>query len=124
MVGLFSCSNEQDCKTYDCRRENISIILEPKKIKLGETAKLSVKREHLNLPHFRVFMGEYDENFQLIEGDNTPYFKDTDSLASINLKPESKGVKVIEGIIEEYEFISSDSIFSYRYPYRVELTVR
>jgi hypothetical protein len=99
------------------------ISLEPKTINLGQVSTLTIKREKFYFPNFRVFIGNYDEDFQLPEGAEAQYFDNTDSLASIVLTPETKGVKQIRGIIEEYIFVNKDSIDTYHYPFEIELQV-
>lgn len=110
--------------TYDCRKKNLIINLEPNVIELGKTTTLTVTRKHFNLPKFRVFIGEYDKDFNLPSGVEPQYFEDTDSMASLTLLPESKGEKHIRGIIEEYVFVSEDSIDTFRYPFEIKLVVK
>ncbi len=125
VITCCRCSNtSSECVTYDCRKKNWIVSLEPSIIKLGETTNLTVTRSRLILPNFRVYIGEYDEEFNLPTGVEPQYFEDTDSLASINLLPETLGEKQVRGIIEEYIVVSKDSIESYRYPFEIELVVR
>jgi hypothetical protein len=123
LTGSIKCSNSSECVTFDCRKDDLIVRIEPNTINLGESATLSIKREKFHLPKFRVFIGDYDENFKLPEGVEPQYFDDTDSSASIVLLPETAGLKPIRGIIEEYVFASEDSVDSYRYPFEVELIV-
>lgn len=128
IIGIFiffcECSNNSECITYECRRKNIIITLNPETIDLGETTTLAIERKKFYLPHFRVFIGDYDKDFRLQEGIEAQFFEGSDSLASIILAPESKGLKQIRGIIEEYAVVSQDSIDTYRYPFEMELQVR
>ena len=95
-------------------------------IALGEVTRLNVRREKFFLPSFRVFVGNYDSDFQLPSGEAEQYFDGSDSLAFLALSPESKGLKVIRGIVEEYEFINEelDSVNSFRYPFEIGLFVK
>ncbi len=97
--------------------------MNPSKIELGESSELKVVREKLHLPKMVVLIGDYDEDFNLIDEDSEFYFEGTDSVASLVLLPETTGVKTIRGIIQEYVNVTKDSIKSYRYPFEVELTV-
>lgn len=124
VLALFGCNVTSDCTTYECRRKSIKIYLDPNEIGLGESSTLIVEREKLYLPHMRVFIGDYDSEFNLSKNISAQYFEGTDSLASIVLAPESLGQKKIRGIIEEYKIVSKDSIDSYRYRFEVELIVK
>ena len=122
---LFSCGKDysKTCKTYECRKKSMIVELVPNSIYLGEVSQLRVRRIAFFLPKMRVFIGEYDENFNLPNGVEKQYFTGTDSLATMNLYPKTEGIKKVKGIIEEYQFISKDSIDSYRYYFEVELNV-
>lgn len=123
LLSMSGCVNIQECTTYECRKESIVVILEPNVIKSGEISLLSIRRTKFYMPHFRVFIGEYDDDFNLPDGVEAHYFHDTDSIASMHLSPESKGIKRIRGIIEEYNIVAADSIDSYQYPFEVILEV-
>lgn len=126
LLLVISCnrySNSSECITYDCRKKNFIVSLEPNVIELGEATTLTVTRKRFNLPKFRIFIGEYDEDFNLPSGVEPQYFEGTDSLASLTLLPETKGERYVRGIIEEYDFVSKDSIDSYRYPFEKKLVV-
>jgi len=125
VIMLGGCSStSSECVTYECRKKNLTVTLEPNVIMLGEAATLKVTRAKYNLPKFRVFIGDYDEDFNLPPRVEPQYFDGTDSLASLALLPETEGTKQIRGIIEEYRFVSKDSIDSYRYPFEIELVVK
>ena len=118
---LSSCSKvkkQNDCDTYECRRKSFTITLNPEVIKVGESSTLLVKRDKFYLPKMRVFLGK-----NLPENGSLEYFEDNDSTASIVLLPESVGIKKIHGIIEEYQSITEDSVYSYQYPFEMELKV-
>lgn len=123
LLFFMSCSSQNECETYECRKNNFEISVNPSKIELGESSELKVVREKLHLPKMVVLIGDYDEDFNLIDEDSEFYFEGTDSVASLVLLPETTGVKTIRGIIQEYVNVTKDSIKSYRYPFEVELTV-
>ena len=109
---------------YEVTKKHLSINLKPSRINLGESSKIIIKRNKLLLPEFRVILGDFSEGYEL-ESDISKYkfYKGTDSIISINLLPESKGVKSIKGIIEEYKIASKDSIYSLRNYFSIELDV-
>ena len=123
IISFYGCNLNGECLTYECRRQNIEIKLSPKLIDLGESTELIIKRKKFYLPHFRVYLGEYDENFNLPEGVEERFIEDSDSIASIYLSPESPGEKIIRGIVEEYVLVTKDSADTYRYPFEIVLTV-
>lgn len=88
---------------------------------VGEPIKITIKRQHLYLPNLRVYIGEYDENFKLPDNVKAQYFVGNDSVATMNLIFETAGLKNVRGIIEEYKFVSEDSIDAFTY--RLELNV-
>jgi hypothetical protein len=90
---------------------------------IGQSSELKVVRKEFHLPKMLVLIGDYDENFKLLNENSKYYFEGTDSVAKLVLLPETTGVKTIRGIIEEYDTITGDSIKSYSYPFEVELTV-
>lgn len=121
LLTLTQCNQATErCETYECRRQNMVIRIENQQPIVEEATKLIVYRKEFYLPKMRVFIGEYDSNFELPAGVEPQYFEGTDSLATMNLIFETAGEKVVRGIIEEYQFVSEDSIDSYRY--RFELT--
>ncbi len=118
-------SNNQPsrCETYECRRKNMMVYLETDKPIVQEPNKLIVERKEFYLPKFRVFIGDYNSEFELPENEELQYFEGTDSVATMNLIFESAGEKTVRGIIEEYKTISEDSIDSYRYPFEITVEV-
>ena len=88
-----------------------------------EATKLIVRRKEFYLPKFRVFIGDYDSDFKLPNDVQPQYFEETDSVATMNLVFETSGNKKVRGIIEEYIFVSEDSIDSYRYSFEVSVNV-
>ncbi|PTB96008.1 hypothetical protein C9994_09325 [Marivirga lumbricoides] len=118
-----SCSPQSECDTFECRKNNFKISVNPSRIKLGESSELKVVREKFHFPKMVVLVGDYDEDFNLINEDSQFYFEGTDSVASLVLVPETAGIKVIRGVIQEYTKVTEDSIKSYHYPFEVELTV-
>ena len=122
LEGCSSPEKKVECDSYDCRRKNITIRVNPNVIKLGESSTLEVKRVKYYLPKMRVFIGDFIDDTLPEEGD-LQFFEGSDSLASVVLQPETAGVKKIKGIIEEYQPITEDSVDSYHYPFEIELTV-
>jgi hypothetical protein len=121
---IASCEpKEERCETYECRRENIFIYLDNYDPVVGEPNKLTIKRQHFYLPKLRVYIGEYDENFKLPDNVEPQYFLEKDSVASMNLIFETAGSKNVRGIIEEYKFVSEDSIYAYTYRFDINVNV-
>ncbi len=121
LVTLTQCKKASErCETYECRRSNIEIYLENERPVIQEPTNLIVKRNEFYRPKMRVFIGEYDDDFKLPEGEPMEYYEVTDSSASISLIFETAGKKVVRGIVEEYKPIAKDVVESYHY--RFELT--
>jgi hypothetical protein len=124
LLTLNQCKQGEDrCITFECRKKNMVVLIEYTNPAVEEGTKLIVRRKEFYLPKFRVFIGDYDSNFNLPDGVQPQFFEGTDSVATMNLVFETSGNKKVRDIIEEYIFVSEDSIDSYRYPFEVSVNV-
>jgi hypothetical protein len=125
---IVSCSIEDEmCETYDCRRNNMEIILDTSNLYVNKPANLIVNRKAIYLPKFRVFIGDSTFNYKSSNSETQQYFEGNDSTASTVLIFETSGEKVIKGNIVEYQTVSKDSegqwVSTYNYPFEITLNV-
>ncbi|MEM1135529.1 MAG: hypothetical protein AAGI07_06775 [Bacteroidota bacterium] len=130
MLVFLGCSKSKKENDYSINNKMVDISQLPFTIDtssdtllLGEVLNVRIKLLEPRLKNFRVIVGEYDENFEIIDSLLIGVVSGKDSIASFHLNPESKGKKTINGIIEEFEPVGNGYEDTRRYAFEVDFFV-
>jgi len=117
------CISSSDTLSNREQFPRLFATITPDTIQIGESAILEITRTNPKLQYLRGVIGKYDSTFSLPDNEKEYEFYGDSSTATLEIKPESIGVKTLRGFMEEYE-LENDSIEKlYRHKFEIPLVV-
>ncbi|MDW7692109.1 hypothetical protein R9C00_14790 [Flammeovirgaceae bacterium SG7u.111] len=92
---------------------------------VGEAVKVTVKMKEPRLKNFRVIIGNYDKNFNVVDSSTLGQVLGEDSIASFFIKIDSvkNKTKTLRGVIEEYEYLENGYVDTRTHVFKKEFAV-